>query len=143
MTVHDLPAVNASLNGLSTIFILFGWWFIKHQRKAQHIFCMVSALVVSTAFLGCYLYYHTHAGYMTHFTAKGWPARIYFFILITHLILVFPSLILVVLTVIPALRSRYDKHRRIAPWTVPIWLYVSITGVLVYFMLYVWYPGTR
>jgi uncharacterized membrane protein YozB (DUF420 family) len=148
VSITDLPPVEASLNGLATIFILLGWWFIRHQRKTQHIFCMVSALVVSVAFLACYLVYHFYRAYYlhigeTHFTAQGIPRIVYFFILGTHLLLVLPSLVLIILTLIPALRSRFDKHRRIARWTLPIWLYVSVTGVLVYFMLYVWYPPTH
>jgi len=140
MTVQQLPAVNASLNALSTVFLLFGIAFIKNERKLQHIVCMMSALVTSTLFLACYLTYHiAKAGVVTKFTHPGWPKAVYFFILITHIPLAFLTVPLVFLTIIPAFKSRYDAHRRIARWTYPIWLYVSVTGVLVYFMLYQWF----
>lgn len=139
MTVQDLPAVNASLNSLSTLFILAGYWFIKTDRKQQHIVAMVAALITSTLFLISYGIYHAHH-IVTYFTHPGWPRVIYRLILFTHIPLAFVVLPLVVLTVVPALRARYDRHRRIARWTLPIWLYVSVTGVLVYLMLYQWFP---
>jgi putative membrane protein len=139
MTVHDLPAVNASLNGLSTIFILAGYWFIKTDRKQPHIAAMAAALMTSTLFLTCYGIYHAHH-IVTYFTHSGWPRVVYRVILFTHIPLAFVVLPLVVLTVVPALRARYDRHRRLARWALPIWLYVSVTGVLVYLMLYQWYP---
>jgi putative membrane protein len=141
MHASDLPIVNASLNGLSTVFILTGITFIKNDRKFAHIVSMSCALVTSTAFLACYVTYHAlKHGVVTRFTYPGWPKTLYFWILFTHVPLAFITLPLVVLTVIPAFRARYDKHRRIARWTFPIWLYVSVTGVLVYLMLYVWFP---
>ena len=140
MTLQDLPLLNACLNGLATCFILLGFWFIKQDRKQAHIVCMVGALATSTLFLASYLYYHFHATGMTKFTEAGWPKTIYFIILFSHIPLAALVVPLVFLTVIPALRARYDRHRRIARWTLPIWLYVSVTGVLVYLMLYVWYP---
>lgn len=141
MSVSDFPALNAGLNSLCTIFLLLGWWFIVNQRKTQHICCMVAALITSTIFLSCYLYYHYHVG-SVRFTAQGIVRPIYFFILITHLILAIVIVPMIILTVIPAFRSRFDKHRRIGKWTMPTWLYVSVTGVLVYLMLYVWFPST-
>jgi uncharacterized membrane protein YozB (DUF420 family) len=141
MTIQDLPAVNASLNALSTVFLLAGITFIKNDRKQAHILSMLAALVTSTAFLACYLTYHfAKAGHVTLFTHSGWPKILYFLILGTHVPLAGLTVPLVIMTIIPAFRARYDKHRRIAKWTFPIWLYVSITGVLVYFMLYVWFP---
>ena len=141
MTVSDLPLINASLNGLSTVFILAGIRFIKKDRKQAHILSMLSALVTSTLFLGCYLTYHyLKAGHVTRFTTPGWPKALYFFILGTHIPLALLTVPLVFLTIIPAFQARYDRHRRMAKWTFPIWLYVSVTGVLVYLMLYVWFP---
>jgi putative membrane protein len=141
MTVNDLPAVNACLNAVSTAFIIAGLIAIKRERKTAHIAAMVSALVTSTAFLASYLTYHwAKEGVVTRFTETGWPKTLYYFILFTHIPLAALILPLVFLTVIPALRARYDRHRRWAKITAPLWLYVSVTGVLVYLMLYVWFP---
>jgi putative membrane protein len=148
MNVFDLPPVNATLNGLSTCFIAAGWASIRRDRKRVHIACMITALICSTIFLACYLTYHV--GLLSavgegsvEFTAGGWVRPVYDVIQITHLILAFTILPLVAMTVIPALRARFDRHRRIGLFTMPIWLYVSITGVIVYFMLYQWFPSTR
>jgi len=144
MNVNDLPAVNATLNALSTLFILAGWVMIRTERKVAHALCMVSALVTSAAFLACYLVYHyLKAGHVTHFTYPGWPKTLYFFILGTHTPLAIVALPLLALTVIPAIRQRFEAHKRMARWTLPVWLYVSVTGVLVYFMLYVWFPSGK
>lgn len=142
MSVSDLPAVNATLNSLCTLLLLAGWWFIKHERKVQHIACMVSALVVSAAFLACYVFYHYHVG-SVKFTAQGIVRPVYFFILITHVTLAVAIVPLVLITIIPALRARFDRHRKWARITLPLWLYVSITGVIVYLMLYVWFPSAE
>jgi len=139
MTINDFPALNASLNAASTAFIMAGWWFIRHERKRQHIICMVSALVTSAAFLTCYLIYHSHH-IVTYFTTPGWPKVVYYIILFTHIPLAGLIVPLILMTVIPALRARFDKHRRLGRITMPLWLYVSVTGVLVYFMLYQWFP---
>jgi uncharacterized membrane protein YozB (DUF420 family) len=144
MNVNELPAVNAALNALSTLFILAGWTMIRLERKVAHALCMVSALITSAAFLGCYLVYHfLKAGHVTRFTFPGWPKALYFFILGTHTPLAVVALPLLVLTVIPAIRQRFEAHKRMARWTLPVWLYVSVTGVLVYFMLYVWFPSGK
>ena len=144
MHASDLPPINATLNALSTVFILAGITFIKNDRKLPHIVSMLCALVTSTAFLACYLTYHfLKAGVVTHFTYPGWPKVLYFFILGTHVPLAFLTVPLVFMTIIPAFKGFYEKHRRIAKWTFPIWLYVSVTGVLVYFMLYVWFPSVE
>jgi putative membrane protein len=141
MTVSDLPAINASLNAMSTIFILAGITFIKSEMKQAHILSMITAVVTSTAFLACYLTYHyLKAGHVTYFTHPGWPKTLYMVILWTHIPLAVFTVPLVFMTITPAFQARYDKHRRMAKWTFPIWLYVSVTGVLVYFMLYVWFP---
>ena len=144
MTVTDLPLLNASLNALSTCFIVAGIVFIKRQMKLAHIVSMLSALVTSTVFLASYLTYHyLKAGAVTKFTHPGWPKAVYYFILATHVPLAALTLPLVMLTIIPAFQARYDKHRRIAKITFPVWFYVSVTGVLVYLMLYVWFPPVQ
>ena len=144
MNVNELPAVNAALNALSTLFILAGWTMIRLERKVAHALCMVSALVTSAAFLACYLVYHfLKEGHVTRFTHPGWPKALYFFILGTHTPLAVVALPLLVLTVIPAIRQRFEAHKRMARWTLPVWLYVSVTGVLVYFMLYIWFPSGK
>ena len=141
MTISDLPAINASLNATSTVFISLGWWFIRRGFWRQHIACMITAVCSSTVFLASYLIYHFHVGEKsTPFTAPGIVRPIYFALLISHILLAFITLPLVIATLIPAFRRRWEKHRRIAKWTMPIWLYVSITGVLVYLMLYQWFP---
>lgn len=142
MKITDLPAVDATLNSISTLFILCGWFQIRHGHKRAHAACMLSAIVTSSLFLGCYLFYHFHAGHVL-FTHQGWPRTLYFFILFTHLPLAILLVPLIILTVTPALRSRFDAHKRMVRWTLPIWLYVSVTGVLVYLMLYVWFPSTK
>jgi len=141
MTISDLPAVNATLNATSTVFISLGWWFIRRGFWRQHIACMITAVCSSIVFLTFYLIYHFHVGEKsTHFTAPGLVRSIYFALLISHILLAFITLPLVIATLIPAFSRRWEKHRRIAKWTMPIWLYVSITGVLVYLMLYQWFP---
>jgi putative membrane protein len=141
MAISDLPAFNATLNFISTVFISAGWYFIRRNFWQRHIFCMVVAVISSTIFLASYLIYHAHVGEKsTQFTAGGIIARLYFTMLISHIILAIITLPLVIATLIPVFRRRWDKHRRIARWTMPIWLYVSVTGVLVYFMLYRWFP---
>ena len=123
MNVFDLPPVNATLNGLSTCFIAAGWASIRRDRKRVHITCMLTALICSTIFLACYLTYHfglLSAGEegSVEFTAGGWVRPLYDVILITHLILAFTILPLVIVTVIPALRARFDRHRRIGLFTI-------------------------
>jgi len=141
MTVSDFPWINATLNGLSTVFIVAGLALIKSERKLAHIVCMVIALATSTAFLACYLTYHyLKAGVVTKFTHTGWPKTLYFFILGTHTPLAVIVLPFIILAVVRALQARYEQHRKWAKIAAPIWLYVSVTGVLVYLMLYVWFP---
>lgn len=143
MTVHDLPALNASLNALCTVLLLAGFVCIKTDKKKAHVIFMVSALVVSAAFLMSYVSYHyLKAGAVTEFPEEYETARIiYFLILGPHIILAAVNVPLVIMTVVPAAQKRFDRHRRLAKWTFPVWLYVSVTGVLVYMMLYQWYPG--
>jgi putative membrane protein len=140
MTVQDLPAINASLNGLSAIFLSAGYLFIRNDRKPQHIAMMICALITSTVFLACYVTYHLNTAVVTKFVEPASVRPWYLLMLTTHILLAFAVVPLVICTVIPALRARYDRHRRIARWTLPIWLYVSVTGVLVYLVLYRWFP---
>ena len=142
MKVTDLPLLNASLNGLSACLIMVGLVAIKRGLRRAHVWLMSLALVTSALFLTSYLTYHyLTAGLVTKFAHSGVPKLVYYVILFTHIPLAALTLPLVFMTVVPALRDHLDKHRRMAKWTVPVWLYVSVTGVLVYLMLYVWFPG--
>jgi uncharacterized membrane protein YozB (DUF420 family) len=129
------PAINASLNGASAILLLAGRWFIAQKNMAAHRAAMLSALVTSSAFLACYLYYHYHVG-SVHFPGTGLWRTLYFAILISHTLLAVTVVPLVLITLSRALKRRFPQHRAIARWTFPIWLYVSVTGVIVYLMLY-------
>ena len=139
LSVSDLPAVNASFNATSTVFISLGWWLIRRGMWRQHIACMIIAIVSSSFFLAGYLVYHANVGEKSS-GYSGLIAWFYFPMLISHVLLAFVTLPLVIATLIPVFRRRWDRHRRIAKWTMPIWLYVSVTGVLVYLMLYQWFP---
>ena len=137
-----LPPLNATLNGASAILLLSGRWFIGQKRVALHRLCMLTAFATSTAFLGCYLYYHfvylparLHI-HSVHFPAQGAWRTIYLSILLSHTVLAAALVPLILITLTFALRSRFQPHRTIARWTYPIWMYVSITGVVVYLMLY-------
>lgn len=141
MNVQQLPLLNASLNGVATILIVAGLVAIKSGRRQLHKACMLGAIGVSAAFLTSYLIYHYNVVAVSRFTHSGWPKLIYFAILLTHIPLAFLVLPLLALTIIPALRGNDEKHRRWAKVTAPVWLYVSVTGVLVYLMLYVWFPS--
>jgi putative membrane protein len=132
------PVIDATLNGTSAVLLVTGWAFIKRGRMAIHRGFMIAALVCSTLFLTSYLYYHYHVG-SVHFQGTGWSRPVYFTILITHTLLAITIVPLVIITLSRALRRRFDRHRAIARWTFPLWLYVSITGVIVYFMLYRWF----
>ena len=133
-----LPRLDAFLNGGSAIFLLAGYVFIRLRRVLQHKICMISAVVCSSAFLVSYLYFHAHAG-LIRFSGQGTVRPVYFTILITHTILAAAIVPLVVITLYFALRARFTSHRAIARWTLPLWLYVSITGVIVYYLLFVLY----
>ena len=131
MNVHELPLLNASLNSVATLLIVAGLVAIKKDRKALHRVLMGSAIAVSAAFLTSYLIYHFNVAAVTKFTHSGWPRTVYYFILITHVPLAALTLPLLVLTIVPALKGRYEVHKRWARITAPVWLYVSVTGVLV------------
>ena len=133
--VHDLPAVNASLNATSTVLLVWGYTLIRRKLVAQHRRVMISAFAVSILFLICYLIYHAQVGSVPYPVAK--PLRgLYLSILFTHVILAATVPFLASITLYRAWKGNFAKHRRIAVWTFPIWLYVSVTGVIVYLMLY-------
>jgi len=142
MTVTDLPPINASLNALSAIFLAAGFVFIRRKNVPAHRRCMISAFATSTVFLACYLTYHFSVRAVTKFAGQGWIRPVYFTLLISHVLLAMLILPLAIITLSRALRERFDSHRKIARWTWPIWMYVSVTGVLVYLMLYHLYPVT-
>jgi uncharacterized membrane protein YozB (DUF420 family) len=129
------PVINATLNGTSAVLLLVGHSFIKRGRMAAHRAVMISAVVTSSLFLASYLYYHYHVG-SVRFSGQGWSRPVYYSILISHTLLAIAIVPLVIITLIRALRERFDRHAAIARWTYPLWLYVSVTGVVIYFMLY-------
>lgn len=135
MTVHSLPAVNATLNAISTVLLVTGYLLIRRREVAGHRRVMIAACVTSTLFLISYLTYHAQVG-SVRFERQGFVRPLYFTILITHVTLAALVLPLAIVTLSRGLRERFDRHRAIARWTFPIWLYVSVTGVLVYVLLY-------
>jgi uncharacterized membrane protein YozB (DUF420 family) len=135
MSVSDLPALNASLNGVAALFLLAGYVLIKRRQIPAHRACMLSALLVSALFLVSYVIYHANAG-SKPFPGTGSIRALYFSILITHVVLAAAILPMAIVTLSRALRERFDLHVRIARWTLPIWRYVSVTGVVIYVMLY-------
>jgi len=140
ISLTDLPMVNAILNGVSALFLLWGFSFIRRKRVRGHRICMVAAFSTSVLFPISYRTYPVHRG-ATRFTVQGWVRPIYFGILITHTVLAAAIVPRVLMTLARALRQQYDRHRRIARWTWPLWLYVSITGIVVYVMLYHLFPA--
>jgi uncharacterized membrane protein YozB (DUF420 family) len=140
MDIYVLPTLNALFNGLSFIFLICGFIFIRKGDVRRHRIFMLSAVASSALFLTGYLIYHSMAG-TTRFAETGWPRVLYFFILTSHTILAMITLPMAIATLILALKKRFDKHPRIARITLPIWLYVSITGVLIYLMLYHIFPS--
>lgn len=135
MTVQDLPAVNATLNAISGTFLLIGWLCIRARRRQAHRAAMLAACTASGLFLISYVVYHAQVGSVP-FTRQGFVRPVYFTILITHVVLAAAVLPLAIVTLSRALRERFARHRAIARWTLPIWGYVSVTGVLVYVLLY-------
>jgi uncharacterized membrane protein YozB (DUF420 family) len=133
------PALNATLNGTSAALLLAGRALIARRRIAAHRACMIAAVIASAAFLGCYLFFHFKVGNIL-FLGEGWARPVYFAILISHVTLAMVIVPLAIITLNRGLKARYDKHRAIARWTFPLWLYVCVTGVIVYFMLYRWFP---
>jgi len=135
MDLNLFPAVNAGLNGASAVLLTTGRVLIRQKRVRLHRACMITAVVASSLFLVSYLYYHAHVG-SVHFPGGGWVRPIYFTILISHTVLAATVVPLVLLSLTYGLRGKFERHRRLARWTFPIWLYVSVTGVVVYIMLY-------
>jgi len=135
MSVSELPALNASLNAASAVLLSFGYVCIRRRRIAAHRVCMLLALLTSALFLASYLTYHYHAGSMP-FRGTGWTRPAYFTLLISHTILAAAVVPLALVTVTRAARRRFDRHVAIARYTLPIWMYVSITGVVIYVALY-------
>ena len=137
MDIESFPLINASLNGIATMFLIAGGIIIKRDRsrRTAHRNAMVSALVCSAAFLACYLYYHYHAG-STPYQGQGVLRYIYFAILITHIPLAGLMVPFILAAVYFAFRGQFDRHVRIVKYLYPVWLYVSVTGVIIYLMLY-------
>ncbi len=145
MNIYDLPAVNATLNGLSAIFLSFGFYFIRHGNKNAHRNCMITAFVTSVLFLACYLTYHGYLGFVLHrgptrFENPLWFRPIYLAILLTHTVLAVIIVPMVFMTLSRALKQRFALHKKIARWTWPFWMYVSVTGVIIYLLLYQIFP---
>jgi len=145
MTIHDLPAVNATLNGLSAVFLSLGFFFIKRGNKIAHRNCMVSAFGTSVIFLACYLTYHISLAVVQHqgptrFLNPAWFRPVYLTILITHTILAAAIVPLILMTLNRARKQNFEAHKKIARWTWPLWMYVSVTGVVIYLLLYQIFP---
>jgi putative membrane protein len=136
LSVEDFPALNATLNSIATLFLLGGWFAIKKlKRQDLHKYAMVAALVCSAAFLACYLYYHYHTGHTTY-EREGLIRYVYFFILMTHIPLAGLMVPFILAAVWFAFRGQYAKHLKIVRYLWPVWMYVSVTGVIIYVMLY-------
>lgn len=135
MTVSDLPALNATLNATAAALLLIGWACIRRRRVAAHRAAMLAACAVSALFLVSYVVYHAHAG-SKPYGGTGLLRGIYFAVLIPHIVLAAAIVPLVAVTLVRALQEKFDRHARVARWTLPLWLYVSATGVIIYLMLY-------
>ncbi len=133
------PALNATLNGTSALLLVTGRYLISRGKIMAHRACMIAAVIASALFLGCYVYFHVHVGNVV-FLRQGLWRVVYLAILIPHVVLAMVIVPMVIVTLSRGLRARYDRHRAIARWTFPLWMYVSVTGVIVYFMLYQWFP---
>ena len=138
ITVDDLPTLNATLNGISAVLLSVGYFFIRRKDRQRHKICMLSAFAMSVLFLISYVIYHAQVG-SKPFPGQGAMRAIYFSVLIPHVLLAATIVPLALITLSRGLSNRIDPHRRIARWTLPIWLYVSVTGVMVYLMLYEMY----
>ena len=145
MTIHDLPVVNATLNGLSAVFLSLGFIFIKRGNKIAHRNCMILAFTTSVIFLACYLTYHIWLAVVLHqgptrFLNPAWFRPIYLTILITHTILAAAIVPMILMTLNRAREQNFEAHKKIARWTWPLWMYVSVTGVVIYVLLYQIFP---
>ena len=148
MSPLDLPPVNAALNGLSAVFLGWGLYFIRRKNKAAHRKCMLAAFSTSAVFLACYLIYHGYLAWYLHrgptrFQEPAWFRPIYLGILISHTFLAAAILPLAIITLRLALKERFESHKRLARWTWPLWMYVSVTGVIIYLLLYQIFPQHR
>ncbi|MBL8658694.1 MAG: DUF420 domain-containing protein [Rhodospirillales bacterium] len=139
IAVADLPHVNATLNGITILLLGFGHHFIRNGERDKHKACMLAAVVVSGAFLVTYLIYHFNSG-LARFGGEGWIRPVYFTILIAHVLVAVIVTVLVPITVVYALSGRFQQHRRIARWTWPLWMYVAVSGVVVYVMAVQLFP---
>lgn len=139
MSFSDLPAVNATLNGLAAVCLTAGFVFIRQGNRAAHRNCMLTALLLSVLFLICYITYHLKAG-RTVFQNPAWFRPIYLTLLLTHTVLAVTIVPMIIITASRALRERFDAHKKIARWTWPLWMYVSVTGVIIYLLLYQIFP---
>ncbi len=137
LDVSALPALNAALNATSAALLAAGYTFIRRRRVAAHRTCMLGAFGASAVFLASYVLYHYHAG-SRPFTGQGWIRPVYFFVLVTHVVLAAAILPMALTTIWRAVTGRFDRHVRLARWTLPVWLYVSLTGVLIFWMLHRW-----
>lgn len=136
ISVSDLPHLNAALNSASAIFLVLGYRFIRRKRIKQHKICMLTAVTVSILFFISYLIYHYNVG-SRPFQGQGWIRPVYFAILLSHTVLAVVNVPIVIVTLIRAFQEKFDQHARLASrFTFPLWLYVSVTGVIVYVMLY-------
>ena len=135
ISIHDLPVVNATLNAIAAILLVWGYILIRRRSIAAHRRVMLAAFATSSVFLCCYLVYHYNVG-SVRFPRTGTIRTVYLSILATHTALAATVPPLAIITLSRGLRERFDRHRRIARWTLPVWLYVSVTGVVVYLMLY-------
>lgn len=135
MTIRDLPALNALLNTSSALLLATGWLLIRRRRRDAHRLVMLGALAASAAFLASYLVYHSQVG-SVRFAGQGPIRSVYFAVLATHTLLAAAIVPLVAVTLARALRGRFEAHRALARWTLPIWMWVSVSGVVVYWMLY-------
>jgi putative membrane protein len=145
MNIYDLPAINAALNGTSAVLLTAGFVFIRQKKIIAHRNCMISAFCVSVVFLICYVTYHSYLAVVLHrgptrFENPLWFRPIYLTILLTHTVLAMAIVPMILITLSRALRERFDKHKKIARWTWPLWMYVSVTGVIVYLLLYQIFP---
>ena len=135
LSIASLPSINAALNATSAVLLMVGYYCIRKRRQQAHRACMLAAFSVSVLFLVSYVIYHFHAG-TTRFPGQGWIRPVYFALLLSHTVLAALVPFLALLTLSRALRRQFDRHRAIARWTLPVWLYVSVTGVMIYWLLY-------
>lgn len=139
--IENLPLVNAILNGTACVLLVCGWRNVRRGRVAAHVICMLSAVLVSALFLTSYVIYHYQHGH-TVFTAQGWPRVVYFAVLATHVPLAILMVVPILVVLWLAATARFATHRRLARIVLPVWIYVSVTGVVIYLWLYRFFPPT-